>query len=206
MDAISSDSDVVMADVAIEDASVSAGETVPVAAEDALLAEQQGEDIELGPLVRMRLSRTAAPDPAEVSIESAAVTTLIAQWETLEVHNGVVYRRWSPKNIRRELLQLLVPVAQCRDFIAKAHFGMTGGHFGIRRTMLQVHRRAFWPGWRADVCRFCQQCQRCQTYYRGQLPRSGPLQPLLAGAPFEKLHIDITGPHPRTRSVHSNVY
>ena len=33
----------------------------------------------------------------------------------------------------------------------------------------------------------------------GQLPRSGPLQPLLAGEPFEKLHIDIKGPHPRTR-------
>ena len=112
---------------------------------------------------------------------------------------SVVYRRWSPKNIRRELLQLLVPVAQRRDFIAKAHYGMTGGHFGIRRTMLQVQRRAFWPGWRADVRCFCQQCQRCQTYHRGQLPRSGPLQPLLAGAPFEKLHIDITGPHPRTR-------
>ena len=49
-----------MADVAIEDASVSAGESFPVAAEDALLAEQQEDDIELGPLVRMRLSRTAA--------------------------------------------------------------------------------------------------------------------------------------------------
>ena len=65
-----------MADVAIEDASVSAGESFPVAAEDALLAEHQGDDIELGPLVRMRLSPTAAPDPAEVSIESAAVKTL----------------------------------------------------------------------------------------------------------------------------------
>ena len=62
----------------------------PVAAEDALLAEQQGDDIELGPLDRMRLSRTAAPHPAEVSIESAAVKTLIAQREILEVHNGVV--------------------------------------------------------------------------------------------------------------------
>ena len=112
MDVISSDSDVVMADVAIDDASVSTGETFPVAAEDALLAEQQ-DDIELGPLVRMRLSRTAAPDPAEVSIESTAVKTLIGLWETLEVPNGVVHRRrWSPKNIRRELLQLLVPVAQ----------------------------------------------------------------------------------------------
>jgi len=28
---------------------------------------------------------------------------------------------------------------------------------------------------------------------------SGPLQPMLPGAPLERLHIDITGPHARSR-------
>jgi hypothetical protein len=31
------------------------------------------------------------------------------------------------------------------------------------------------------------------------VPRSAPLQPLLTGAPFERLHVDLTGPHPRSR-------
>ena len=70
---------------------------------------------------------------------------------------------------------------------------------GVKRTMHQVQRRAFWPGWRSDVKRFCRQCQNCNGYFRGQLPRSAPLQPKLAGAPFEKLHFDLTGAHPRTR-------
>jgi len=36
------------------------------------------------------------------------------------------------------------------------------------------------------------------------LPRSAPLQPIVAGAPFERLSIDLTGPH--TRSRHGHVY
>jgi len=39
----------------------------------------------------------------------------------------------------------------------------------------------------------------CNRYFRGQLPRTAPLQPLVSGAPFERLHCDITGPHPRPR-------
>ena len=70
---------------------------------------------------------------------------------------------------------------------------------GIRRTLHQVRRRAFWPGWRGDVRRHCKQCQNCDGYLRGQLPRSGPLQPMLAGVPFERMHPDITGPHPKSR-------
>jgi len=50
-----------------------------------------------------------------------------------------------------------------------------------------------------DVRRFCRQCQTCAEYFRGQLPRTTHLQPLLTGAPFERLHVDLTGPHPRSR-------
>jgi len=67
---------------------------------------------------------------------------------------------------------------------------------GIRRTLDQV--RAFWSGWRRDTQIHCKQCVRCNCYFRGKLPRSASLQPLLAGAPFERLHIDMTGPHPVT--------
>jgi hypothetical protein len=81
----------------------------------------------------------------------------------------------------------------------QAHSGMCGGHLGLWRTMDQIQRRAFWVGWRRDVKRFCRNCPSCNGYFRGKLPRSAPLQPLLTGAPFERLHVDLTGPHPRSR-------
>jgi len=97
------------------------------------------------------------------------------------------------------VLQLLVPVAARKNFLNRTHTGMTGGHLGIKRTLDQVRRRAYWRGWRRDVRQFCMQCNECNSYFRGTLPRSAPLQPMLTGEPFEKLHIDITGPHPRSR-------
>ena len=55
-----------------------------------------------------------------------------------------------------------------------------------------------------DTIRFCRRCTQCCGYYRGQLPRSGQLQPIVAGAPFERMSIDLTEPHYRT--ARSSVY
>ena len=91
------------------------------------------------------------------------------------------------------MFQLLVTDTLRHDFISRAHTVMSGGHLGVRRTLEQVQRRGFWPGWRRDVRRFCRLCPNYNGYFRGQLPRSRPLQPMLSGAPLERLHIDVTG-------------
>jgi len=113
--------------------------------------------------------------------------------------DGVLYRRWRGKEGKPAVLQLLVPAALRRDFISRSHTGTCVGHLGVRRTLDQVQRRSFWLGWRRDVRRFCRLCPNCNGYFRGHLPRSGPLQPMLTGAPLEGLQIDVTGPHPRSR-------
>ena len=82
-----------------------------------------------------------------------------------------------------------------QDFLRGVRGGISGGDLGVKGTTIQVQRRAFWYGWRRDVKRFCQCCMSCQEYFRGQLPRSAPLQPLAAGTPFEPLHLDLTGPY-----------
>jgi len=140
------------------------------------LADQQQQDPEFGSLVRMRLRQTHPPVNEEMQAKSTAAKELLSQWDRLEVRDGIVYRRWALKNGRAEALQLLVPGAPRQDFLKKVHSGMTG----VKRTMDQVQRRAFWPGWRGDVKRFCRHCQSCNGY-------------------FEKLHFDVTGPHPRSR-------
>jgi len=106
----------------------------------------------------------------------------------------VLCRRWSGKEGKPAVLQLLVPATLRHDFISRAHTGMCVGHLGVRCTLDQVQRRRFWLGWRRDVRRFCRLWPNCNGYFRGQLPRSGPLQPMLSGAPLERIHIDVTGP------------
>ena len=123
---------------------------------------------------------------------------LWSPWFRYVVKDGVVYRIWFGKNGEPSRMQLLVPHEMRDDVIKMSHGGMCGGHMGIAKTCDQVQRRAFWPGWRMDTIRFCRRCPQCCTYHRGQLPRSGALQPIVAGAPFERMSIDLTGPHCRT--------
>jgi hypothetical protein len=78
---------------------------------------------------------------------------------------------------------------------------MTGGHLGVRKTQAQVQARGCWHGWRYEVKRYCQRCDECCGYHRGLPPREGRLQPLAAGAPMERIPIDLTGPHVRSRRV-----
>ena len=75
---------------------------------------------------------------------------------------------------------------------------------GQRRTLDQVRRRAYWVGWAADVRRFCKQCSACCCYWRGKAPRQGLLQPMATGEPWERIGVDVTGPHPKSKN--GNVY
>jgi len=162
------------------------------------LAELQANDPDIGPIVRLRLEQTERPHSDSLISESPFAKRLCSEWDSLEVIDGVVYRRFQYNDGRSDVLQLLLPRVMRKDFLAKTHAGMNGGHLGIRRTLDQVRRRAFWQGWRRDTQIHCRQCANCNSYFRGKLPRTAPLQPLLSGAPFERLHIDLTGPHPTT--------
>ena len=82
---------------------------------------------------------------------------------------------------------------------------MTGGHFGIRRTIDQVKRRFYWLTRKEDTIRFCKRCEPCNEYHREKLRRTGPLQPVIAGAPYERWYIDLTGPHPRSERGHVDI-
>jgi len=68
--------------------------------------------------------------------------------------------------------------------------------------MDQLSRRTWWPGWRADLRRYFGRCFQCSRYYRGTLPWQGLLQPSRVGVVFERLSIDLTGPHPRSKKGH----
>ena len=124
------------------------------------------------------------------------------QWDRLSVVDGVLYRKWVSADGLQQRWQLVPPKSVQNMLIKWAHTGMTGGHLGIKRTQHQLQLRAYWPEWAEDVARFCRQCPECATYHRGQPKKQGELQKFPVGEPFERLAIDLTGPHPTSRSGH----
>ena len=122
----------------------------------------------------------------------------------MTVREGVVYRVAFDRHGKPDGLQLFVPVQLRSEIIEFVHSGLTGSHVGMAKTMHQLIRRAWWRGWRSDVRRQLKRCPRCSRYHRGALPRHGPLQPTRVGTVFERLSIDLTGPHLKSRR--GNVY
>jgi transposase InsO family protein len=176
------------------------------------LGDIQARDPNVGLVRSWFLENATAPELASISAESPEVKAYWHIKEQLHLRDGVLYRKRPAvevkvAGIRKRLEteeQLLVPKEMRLQFMRDAHAGMTGGHMGIRRTREQVRRRGYWLGWANDVRRFCQRCAQCNRYHRGNPPRQGPLQPLPCGATGERLHIDVTGPHPRSKR--GNIY
>ena len=171
----------------------------PATDELASLQQQQRSDEVLGRIIHLRLASGKVPTHEELSVESEVTKKLCLLWENLEVHEGLVYRKF--RNRRKgepDYIQLLVPRSHVENVLRQSHAGKVGGHFGIRKTQDLVQRRYYWPSWKEDTKRFCRSCNECNTYHRGRPPKQGPLKPVLAGAPFERWYIDLTGPHPKS--------
>jgi len=94
-----------------------------------------------------------------------------------------------------------VPPKELRvELIKETHKGLSGGHTGVKKTKSQVQRKSYWHQWAADVERFCKSCPECNQYFRGTPKRKGLLQATRVGECFEKIAIDLTGPHPTSKS------
>ena len=137
--------------------------------------------------------------------QKARLPVLWKQWHFLALVDNVLYRRYISTGGIAKYLQLLMSRTLRRDFLREVHGRMTGGHLGWTKTMSQVQRRAYWCGWRRDVMLFCRRCFECNRYHRGNPPRHGRLQRMAVGMPMERLHIDLTGPHPRSNAGYTYI-
>jgi transposase InsO family protein len=168
------------------------------------MSEAYDADEELSEIYHL-LRENEEQVPWGTVIRSSQVTKIYwKQWTRLRVIDGVLYRRWDPVNGSPHHYQLIPPKSYRERFLKEAHTGITGGHLGVRKTRIQLQRRTYWHGWMSDVEQFVKRCSECSTYHRGKPKKQGLLQVTEVGEPFERISIDLTGPHPTSRS--GNMY
>jgi len=102
-------------------------------------------------------------------------------------HGTVKYRR------------IIVPRSLRVPILMEVHGGITLGHFGNLRTQQRLKHYAYWQGWKTDVEVFVRRCTTCCRFRRGCKRRQGPLQHATAVPVVQKVHIDLTGPHIRSK-------
>jgi len=103
------------------------------------LIEQQRSDPELSRIVQLRLTFTERPTSEEIEGDSELTKKLCNNWDALEVHDDLMYRKFVSKSSgESNVLQLLVPICQVAEVLRQCHTGILNGHFGIKRTLDQV--------------------------------------------------------------------
>jgi hypothetical protein len=146
--------------------------------------------------VKSWLEKNERPPWDEVVRQSSELKTLWTSFDRLMLCNGVIYRKWYNHEGTVSRWQVVLPPPMRTECVKVAHEGRTGGHLGPDRTAKQVQRRAYWDAWSKDVRTFIRGCDACARYTRSDAPHQGLLQEAPVGEPWERVAIDITGPHP----------
>jgi len=152
------------------------------------LREQQLNDPELAPVL-IALDKESPPDLLQIVGKSANTKYLVRQWDSLELKDGVMHRRWI--NARGpSTLQLVLPTSLVPIILECAHNPVPNAHFRVNKMLKKIRERFYWPDYTQDVRNFCNTCLRCRR--RGRRPATqAPMSLYNVGVPWERVGVDI---------------
>ena len=160
--------DVSQLNVASADDEVAQGEVELSPWSPAGLKMEQQKDPDVYFIIKLKENGDAKPPWEAMALASHGVRTLWAQWPRLAIKDGLLKRRFKEANGLSSYWQVIIPTSLRNEFVCFAHGGMTGGHFGRRRTSAAIQSRE--PTWRTDMEKFLRQCVPCARYHRGVIP------------------------------------
>lgn len=171
-------------------------------AEDIAHAQQTDEKIKT--ILRWLNSSPVRPPWESVSHLDGNMKAYWAHWDRLKLQNNILYSRWFDEVTGTEQLVLVVPEAWRHDILKMVHSDPGLGHFGVKKTLDRLRRRAYWPSMARSVSNFCENCDRCQARKQPAKTPRAPLKVYRSGLPNERVQIDIVGP--MTETYHMNKY
>ncbi|KAJ8703953.1 hypothetical protein PYW07_013247 [Mythimna separata] len=159
--------------------------------------KSQEEDDDIRPILDWKRSGTR-PQWNEVSSHSPVTKSYWAQWDSLVLENDVLCRKWESNDGKEVTTQVIVPRREVVPLLQEIHDGASGGHLGIKKTLLKVRQRYYWLNCREDIEQWCRKCTACASVKGPQTRSRGKLQLYNVGAPWERIAIDVAGPFPVT--------
>ena len=121
-------------------------------------------------------------------------------WDSLEVHEGLLFRKWESHNGTTASWLLVVPRERVAEVLKEFHDAPAAGHFGVNKTLAKIRQQFFWSTYRQDVQEWCRRCDACAAKKGPRQRGAGNLRVYNVGAPFERLALDVVGPLPRSQA------
>ncbi|KAK3921822.1 Retrovirus-related Pol polyprotein from transposon 412 [Frankliniella fusca] len=162
-----------------------------------LLEFQDAADPDIGVILRAVEDGTR---PSKESVSNASVTTkaLWLQWQSLEIRDNLLCRRFVDDR-DRVTHQLVLPRVYIPAVLRTLHDAPgTGGHLGHNKTIAKVRAHYYWPGLCQEVKLWCLSCAVCRTKKGPPRRTRAPLTLHNVGVPWERVGVDLAGPFPRT--------
>ena len=114
--------------------------------------------------------------------------------------HGKLLRLFEKPDVDKRYLQLIVPRSLRQKVLSELHNSPTGGHVGEDKLYSRLQQRFYWPGYSADVKRWCATCPSCAARKSPTPHNQAPLQTVAAGSPMQIVAVDILGPLPESLS------
>ena len=157
----------------------------------------QDEDRDIA-LLKGWLESGVRPDSKDTSSESYVVKALLGQWKNLELHDGLLVRRYEDSDTNRTMRQAIVPQSKRREVLKISHDVQTSGHLGMKKTLSKVRQNYYWPGVSQDVKIYVSGCEICQKGKEPIPSKRTPMQVARSRYPMEIIAVDIMGELPET--------
>nr|AAG37039.1 polyprotein [Dictyostelium discoideum] len=140
------------------------------------------------------LEETRLPDNAQ------AARRILFESEFYSMINGFLCHglkhTLSSKKSHFKHLQIVVPKTMTKWIMEIFHDSpLTGGHFGLLKTVAKIKERFYWIGMIKDIKEFIDKCTTCLQIKRKYGPKEGLLIPIeIEPEPFNTIGIDFIGP------------
>ena len=95
------------------------------------LRSSQAADPDLKKILAWKQNQTSQPAFQEIEGTSKATRSLWAQWNRLQLENGVLYRRWETDDGHGTRLQLVLPRSMVSEVLSALHDAPSAGHLGV---------------------------------------------------------------------------
>lgn len=166
------------------------------------IATAQQADPALKPLIQALKVNGSRPDWSEVQAMSEDTRILWAQYDSLELVDDVLVRKFYKAEGTVMHKQIVIPEALREEFLKEIHqpdLHSATSHLGVHKTQEHVMRRAYWTTWKTDTEKYCRRCNVCQSLKHGPAPKHGLMRVNEANGFGDLMNIDLTGPHPPSR-------
>ncbi|CAB0019628.1 unnamed protein product, partial [Nesidiocoris tenuis] len=139
---------------------------------DAEVREKQENDPHVGPAYQW-VAEGVKPSWEIISHLSPDSKAYWSMFDSLEISEGILCRRWESPNGMSYHRQIIIPSSMRKAVFSRVH-GLV--HFGEKRTLAKLREFCYWVGIHRDVRMWCRECATCGKRQGGKKTAKAPMQ------------------------------